>query len=290
MGRSACSAPMKRLSDSQRKSRRDSADSATRTAYFLSALAIRFVLIFLTGQIAFHAAPAIAESPTGWNGTAAFGPVVFPKYVGGTGTQVWPIPILSINYEETFYVEIERVGVYVLASDDKKIGLGLAIEPRFGYSAKDGLRLQGMAKRRDSIEGGPTFDWDFDVIAFSVAYFADLSRSSRGSSTRVSIYKPLLKDDRWDVGALLAIDAMNSKIANYYFGVRPSEANTLHHDYQLGGLTTTSIGLSGTYKLNKHHALAFGAIATRLPATATASPIVETRHATTWYLGYGWNL
>ena len=274
----------------QRESRWGSADRATRAAYFLSAFAIRIALIFLTGQIAWHAAPAIAESPTGWNGIAAFGPVVFPKYVGGTGTQVWPIPILSVNYEETFYVEIERVGVYVLASDDKKIGFGLAIEPRFGYSAKDGPRLQGMAKRRDSIEGGPRFDWDFDVIAFSVAYFADLSRSSRGSSMRVSIYKPLLKDDHWDVGALLAVDAMNSKVANYYFGVRPSEANILRQDYQPGGLTNIAIGLSGTYKLNKQHALAFGAIATRLPATAAASPIVETRHATTWYLGYGWNL
>ena len=288
--RSTCPFPAGRLPDDQRKSLLDAVANAASKACFLSAFSIRFVLIFLAGQVALHAAPVYAESLAGWNGTAAFGPIVFPKYVGGIGTQVWPIPILSINYNETFYVEIERVGVYVLASDDKKIGLGLAIEPRFGFSAKDGPRLLGMAKRRDSIEGGLTFDWDFDVLAFSVASFGDLSRSSRGSSMRVSIYKPLLKDDHWDTGVLLAFDAMNSRVANYYFGVRPLETNTLRHEYQPGSLTNTSVGLSGTYKLDKLHALIFGAIVTRLPAAAAASPIVETRHATTWYLGYGWNL
>ena len=256
----------------------------------LRILGVIFALIGLANPVALRAAPVITESLPGWSGTAALGPIVLPKYVGGKGTQIWPIPILSINYNETFYVELERVGVYILASDDKKIGLGLAVEPRFGFSAKDGPRLQGMASRRDSLEGGPTFDWDFDVIAFSVAYFGDLNRSSRSRSMRASIFKPLLKDDRWDVGALLMFDAMNSRLANYYFGVRAAEATLLRPAYAPGKGTSASVGLSGTYKLNKVHALMFGAMLTRLPGGAAASPITETRHAATWYLGYGWSL
>ena len=249
-----------------------------------------FALILLANHLLAHADAAIADSSAGWGGTAGVGAIAFPKYVGGNSSQFWPIPILSINYNETFYVELERIGVYVLASDNKKIGLGFAVEPRFGFSAKDGPRLRGLAKRRDSIEGGPTFDWDFDVIAFSVAYFADLNRSSRGHSIRASIYKPLLKDDHWDVGALLAFDAMNSKVTNYYFGVRAIEANALRAAYEPGKATTTSVGLSGTYKLNQRHSLMFGAIVTHLPGGVAASPLVETRRAATWYVGYGWNL
>lgn len=249
-----------------------------------------FALILVASHPLAQADAAIADSTAGWNGTAGLGVIAFPKYVGGNSSQFWPIPILSINYNETFYVELERIGVYVLASDNKKIGLGFAVEPRFGFSAKDGPQLHGLAKRRDSIEGGPTFDWDFDVIAFSVAYFADLNRSSRGHSIRASIYKPLLKDDRWDVGALLAFDAMNSRVANYYFGVGATEANALRPAYQPGKATTTSVGLSGTYKLNQQHSLMFGAIITRLPVGLATSPLVETRRAETWYVGYGWNL
>ena len=248
------------------------------------------VVIFALVYAFFSASQAKAEPQAGWSGTAALGPVVFPKYVGGKGTEVWPIPVLSINYNETFYVEIQRLGVYLLASDDKKIGLGLAVEPRFGFSAKDGRLLQGMTKRRDSIEGGPTFDLDFDVIAFSVAYFGDLNRSSRGRSIRASLYKPLIKDDRWEVGALLAFDAMNSRLANYFFGVLPSEANASRPGYQPGKATSATLGLSGTFKPDKHHALMFGAIATRLPGKVAASPIVETRRATIFYIGYGWSL
>ena len=249
-----------------------------------------FALIALNASFAAIAEPAAAEAKDGWNGTAGAGPIAFPKYVGGKSAQVWPIPLLSINYDETFYVEIERVGVYVLASDDKKVGLGLAVEPRFGFSAKDGARLAGMATRRDSLEGGPTFDWDFDVIAFSVAWFTDLNRSSHGNSLRASIYKPILKNEHWDFGALLAFDRMNGKLVNYYFGVRPSEATSSRPGYQSGAGTNVSIGLSGTYNLDKRHALMFGASLARLSKSAANSPIAETNRSTVYYLGYGWNL
>ena len=89
---------------------------------------------------------------------------------------------------------------------------------------------------------------------------------------------------------MLAFDAMSSKVANYYFGVSASEANLLRPTYQSGKATTTSVGLSGTYKLNQRHSLMFGAIVTHLPGGVAASPIVETRRAETWYVGYGWNL
>jgi outer membrane protein len=230
------------------------------------------------------------ERHEGWNGTAGFGPIVFPKYTGGKGSRVWPIPLLSIDYDETFYVEIQRVGVYVLASDDKKIGLGLAAEPRFGFSGGDGSRVTGMATRRDSLEAGLTFDWDFDVVAFSVAWFNDVNRTSRGRSARASVYKPVVKDEHWDMGVLLGYDRMDKKISNCFFGVTPNEATTARPMYQATASGNGSLGFSGTYKLDKKNALMFGANITRLGGSAAASPIVETRRATMVYLGYGWSL
>jgi len=243
-------------------------------------------------MMAVYAMQAVAEpeKPAGWNGTAAFGPIVFPQYTGGNGNRVWPVPLLSIDYNETFYVEIQRVGVYVLASDDKKIGLGLAAEPRFGFSQGDGARLAGMATRRDSLEGGVTFDWDFDVIAFSLGYFNDVNHTSRGSSMRASIYKPLVKNERWDFGALLAFDRLGAKVADYYFGVPANEASASRAQFHPGAGTNTSLGISGTYNLDKRNAIIFGVIATHLGSYAAASPIVETRKANTYYLGYGWRL
>jgi outer membrane protein len=231
-----------------------------------------------------------ASATEGWAGTATVGPIVIPKYVGGKATQTLPIPLLSINYDETFYVEVQRVGVYVLASDDKKLGLGIAAEPRFGFSAKDGARLAGLAKRRDSIEGGPTFDWDFDVVAVSLAYFSDLTNASRSTSTRASAYMPLFKGDRGEVGVIASADSMSAKTANYYFGVAPNEALTQRPLYLPGRSLTTTLGFSGTYKITKSNALMFGLFNTRLPSRLASSPIVETARAPSVFLGYGWTL
>lgn len=254
-----------------------------------SRLAIFCLSLFLFAGAAAADAPE-ADKHGGWNGTAGFGPVVFPKYTGGKGHRVWPVPLLSINYDETFYVEIQRIGVYILASDDKKIGLGIAAEPRFGYSGGDGARVNGMATRRDSIEAGLTFDWDFDVIAFSVAWFGDVNRTSRGSSVRASVYKPLLKNDRWDFGVVLGYDRMNAKVTHYYFGVAPSEVNPTRPFYNPTATGNYSIGLSGTHNFDKRNAIMFGVFSTRLGTSAASSPIVEARQANMIYLGYGWTL
>lgn len=229
-------------------------------------------------------------SATGWNGTAGLGPMIFPKYVGGKQARIWPIPLLSINYRDTFYIELQRIGVYLLASEDKKVGLGFAVEPRFGYSATDGKLLRGMTTRRTSIEGGPTFDWDFDVVAISIAWFGDLNRSSHGQSARVAAYAPILKNDIWDAGVLLSADRMSARVTDYYFGVAANETTTQRPQYRAGIGTNVALGLSGTYRLDKRHCLMFGMSTTRLSREATQSPIVETRRADQLYLGYGWTL
>lgn len=250
-----------------------------------------YIVLFLATFIVTSTARGEAEEGSaGWKGTAGVGVIAFPKYIGGKQTRVLPIPLLSINYNDTFYIELQRAGVYLLASNDKKLGLGLAVEPRFGYAGKDGTLLTGMATRRDSLEGGPTFDWDFDVVAISIAWFGDLDRSSRGKSLRTAVYVPILKNDFWDAGALLAADRMNGRLADYYFGVPATEANASRPQYRAGAGTHISLGLSGTYRLHNRHALMFGWNATRLSHGARNSPLVEAPRADLFYLGYGWIL
>lgn len=233
------------------------------------------------------------EKSVGWNGTLGFGPMAIPKYSGGRALQVLPLPLWSINYNETFYVEVQRIGVYALASDDKKIGLGFAVEPRLGFHASDGARLGGMATRRNSLEGGMTFDWDFDVVAISTAWFTDMTRSSRGSSARLSLYRPLLKNARGEIGLIASADRISARTADYFFSVRPSEASLLRPGFVAPAGTNLSIGLGGTYRMGStasKGAIIFGANIGRLASGAARSPIVETNRLRQFYLGYGWAL
>jgi outer membrane protein len=231
---------------------------------------------------------------TGWNGTVGAGPMFLPKYTGGQSQQVLPLPLLSINYDETFYVEIQRVGVYVLSSEDKKFGLGLAAEPRLGFTPSDGPRVAGMATRRASIEGGFTIDLDLDVLAFSAAWLNDLNRTSRGQSLRFSVYAPVIKNKSGEIGLIAGADHMNSATSRYFFGVRANEATATRAAYTPKSGTSASIGFGGTYRLGESKrgwgGLIFGANIGLLPSAVSGSPIVETRKLRQTYLGYGFTL
>jgi outer membrane protein len=237
-----------------------------------------------------HAETPNEGKPSGWSGTAGVGPIMFPKYSGGRDFQVWPVPLLSVQYKETFYVELIRAGVYVWSTDDKKMGLGLAAEPRLGFHASDGSRLAGMATRRHSIEAGPSFDWETSVVSLNVSYFGDITQASRGTSLRMSLYKDLIKDQRWTLGALLGAARLDAKVTNYYFGVRAAEATASRPFYQAGADTSVIFGVDGSYKIDPAHTAVFGINTTMLGSRAGASPIVETRAASMLWLGYAWNL
>lgn len=92
-------------------------------------------------------------------------------------------------------------GFYALSSAGKRLGLGLAAEPRLGFHGGDSGRLAGMSTRRLSLEAGLAFDWENPLFS------TDLSRIKAG-------------------------------IADYYFGVRPFEATAQHASYSPGAGST----------------------------------------------------
>lgn len=241
------------------------------------------------------ASPAVAETQpdaqaSGWTGAVGAGPIVFPHYSGGKATQAWLIPLISAEYKDILYIEPLRAGVYFWGSEDRKMGLGLAIEPRFGYKAGDGARLAGMSTRGKSIEGGPAFDWDLGFVSLSASLFTDLTNSSRGESARLYAYRQIVKNETWKIGAFVGIDRMSHRVSNYFFGVNELEASPDRPAFHTGSATNATAGFDGRYRLDKDYSVLFGLQQTRLGHEVAHSPIVETRQATVAWLGLAWNL
>ena len=232
----------------------------------------------------------VTPDKSGWSGTAGIGPMVFPKYTGGKGMQTWLLPLVSASYDDMFYIEPLRAGMYLASSADKKMAFGLAVEPRLGLRSTDGAKLIGMATRRDSLEGGLSFDWDADVVAISFSYFVDLTHSSRGTSARLYFYKELIKDEQLKFGVFAGADYLGAKVANYFFGVRPTEVTPSRPFYQPGSSTNGEFGFDGSYKLSPRYSIVFGLQATQLLGGAANSPIVETKQAAVGWAGLAWNL
>ena len=250
------------------------------------------VVFFALGLLSAYA-DALAQAPStgsGWSGTLGVGPVVVPKYVGGKDLQALPLPIAYVSYNDWFVVNLYRASAYVWGSEDKKKGISFSLEPRLGFHAGDGAKLAGMATRRGSLSGGPTFDWQSDLGALSIGYFSDLSNASRGGYADVLFNRPFINDSRWEVSGTIELSRLDSKVVNYYFGVMPSEVTATRAPYQPGATTQVTLWITGQYNFTKQYAFIFGANVTRLGSAAAGSPIVERRQAPLVYLGLGINL
>jgi outer membrane protein len=237
-----------------------------------------------------QAAAQTENSSSGWHGTLGVGPISFPKYVGGAGLETLPLPIAYVDYNEQFYVNLFRAGAYLWSTPDKKTGISFAVEPRLGFNASSGTKLAGMATRRGSVQGGPTFDWEGALGSVSVGYFADLMGASHGGYWDAIYDKSLLTNERWHVNGTIEISRLNAKMVNYYFGVRSTEAIPDRPVYQPGSTTNVTLWLTGQYALTTRYALMFGANVTTLGSAAGNSPIVERRYAPLFYVGLGWKL
>ena len=243
--------------------------------------------------LCFACAGALAQSAStgpGWGGTLGAGPLFVPKYIGGKDMQVLPLPIAYLTYDDWFYVNLFRAGAYIWGSEDRKSGIGFALEPRLGFKARDGAKLAGMATRRGSVSGGATYDWQGDSTSLSIGRFVDLSHASGGGYWDLLVNRTLRHDERWDVSATLECSRLDAKVVNYYFGVTAAEATAERPAYAPGAASNLTAWITGQYNFTKRHALMFGANVTRLGGAAAASPIVERRTAPLVYLGYGLNL
>jgi outer membrane protein len=234
---------------------------------------------------------AQAELPrSGWHGTLGAGPLVTARHMGGKDRDVLPVPLAFVDYNDWFYVNLFRAGAYVWSSADKKTGISLALEPRLGFSASDGARLAGMATRRGSVMGGPTFDQEWSFGALSLGYFTDLNGASDGGYFDVLFSKPLVASGRWKLDGTIEVTRLDSKLVDYYFGVTPAEATPARPAYQPGAATNATLWLTGQYHFTKRYAVLFGANITRLGDSAASSPITERREVPLLYLGLGVNL
>jgi MipA family protein len=253
--------------------------------------ALRRCALCLLAAGLIHPEPGVAQTPDAdaksLDGYLGAGVMVLPRYSGGAGYETIPVPLAMIEYRETAYVHLDRAGVRLWNSRDKTMALGIAAQPRFGFHARDGAPLAGMATRRDAIEGGAAFEWQLPSWALSAAWFTDWSGASGGQSFDLTVERDLLERGTWDVSAYLDLDYAEAKVIRYYFGVRPDEATVTRPAYRPGAALTPSLGLNGAYLLNKRYALLFGSELSRLGAAAADSPIVQRRTGVTTYLGLG---
>lgn len=227
------------------------------------------------------------QTTTGMDGYLGLGEMRRPDYMGAAHEHTSLAPIANFDYNDVFYIYIDRVGARFWSTANREIALGVAAEPQFGFSPQDGPRLVGMRTRRDSLQGGPAIDWQRSAFAASLAFFFDLSDTSHGQALNLSLFQQVIDRRPWDIGIYESVDYADKKVMQYYFGVTPQEATPTRPVYSPGAAANLGVGLTGAYRLSEVSALLFGVEIDKLGATAAGSPIIERSLSYTAYLGGG---
>jgi MipA family protein len=176
---------------------------------------------------------------------------------------------------ERFYLHSHNVGVKFGASEARRFDVFLRRRLE-GHPVDDiPPALAGMAQREPGIGaglsgqlGGP---WG---IAFVEAVH-DLS-ASKGGELRLG-YRYPYRAGRWWLRPYATLSLRNAQLNDYYYGVRPEEANASRAAYHVDGGVMGEVGIFAVYQLSRRWRVLAGANAARLPDTITESPIVQHR-------------
>src|SRR5712671_793434 len=149
--------------------------------------------------------------------------------------------------------------------------------------------LAGMARREPGIDAGASAQiggsWG---IAFTEVLH-DVSGASQGSELRAGYRYPWRSGRLW-LRPHVILNARNGKLNDYYYGVRPDEANASRPQYAARAGIAPEIGLYAAYSLSERWRVLAGYTISRWPASVAESPIVENRYMRQLTLGLMYDL
>lgn len=218
-------------------------------------------------------------------GSAGLGAAVRAEkspYVGG-GTRYDLLPLYLYEGDRLF-LHGGRVGFKLRKGSDE--GWSLFLEQRFeGFPAdKAPPALAGMAPRDSGVDVGLSWMSRNDWGTVQAELLHDVGNASGGTEARLAYGYPF-RSGRWAVQPNLTLSARDSRLNDYYYGVRTSEATPGRPAYAAGSGVNATLGMFGSYDVTERWRLLAGVSRTYYDGEIRRSPIVADKAQTSLYLG-----
>lgn len=245
---------------------------------------------WLTGLCGIIALPALAgpDLLTGvldTPGSAGLGAVVRVEqtpYVG-TGVRYDLVP-LYLYEGSRFFVHASRFGMKLQASDKQR--LDFFVERRFDGLLEDDIppELAGLSPRSAGFDAGLSYRQRGDWGNLQLAVQRDISNASKGSEFSLN-YSYDWRQGRWGLRPSLTVAWRDTRLNNYYYGVRPEEATANRPAYEPGAGLNTTLGVYASYDMTENWRLLGGIATTRQDSKVRRSSIMRQGSDTTISLG-----
>lgn len=159
----------------------------------------------------------------------------------GYKRRVIPLPLLGYRGEK---LSVYGPFVSYTFSEQGPVRINAKLAPRFaGFDERDSDMFIGMAKRKNSLDGGIGLQWRQHNWVVEADTMLDLLGNAKGQESKLSLAY------NWRIGPVLlepkvGISYADSNLVDYYYGVRPNEANTFRSAYQAGSAFNYHAGVA----------------------------------------------
>lgn len=251
-------------------------------ALFASALVVLFVSL----------APVLAQDapdPEGepkFEGQIGLGVVRAARPFVDADDETFVVPVGNFEYGRFSFRGVEAA--YRVWRGGKWFAEVLA-RPRFdGLEPKDSPFLAGMEERKLSLDAGVRAGYGTQRYIVAVDAVTDVLGRSDGQEVGLSLTVPR-RYGKFGVTPSIGVAWVSSKLADYYYGVRPEEALPLRPAYRVSDTWDAEASAVVSYEIAPRWSIFLVASADWLGDEIIGSPIVDQDIAIGGFLGAGWS-
>lgn len=207
--------------------------------------------------------------------SAGAGVVVSFNPIKGADNRVIPIPLFVYDTDQ-FYIRGPQAGWRVFQQDGWQAGIDLRAE-FLSWKPGDSPELTGMSRRKMTAEAGATLRYRTGQWEFRSGFFHDVLDNHGGWEAGLSIARRETLGTAWVITPSVNYTFLSAGKANYYFGVRPTEATVTRPAYRPGSSHMFGVSLMAAYRFDDNWTLFINPGISWLDSAIRNSPIVSRR-------------
>ncbi|MEW6997120.1 MipA/OmpV family protein [Colwelliaceae bacterium BS250] len=213
---------------------------------------------------------------SGFHGMVGLAVINTPTWAGVDDQETIGAPLINVHWKDTVYFEYNKLGGWLFKNDDKTFRVGLVVRSRKGCDKGD-CNLVGHEVDAYGI-AGVRAKWRNGRFSIDASVMGASESDSGGEGEFIAKYT-FLANKQMTLTAMAKFEMLSEDAVGYLY------YNTVEDGPKPDSAVNASLGLVGTYNINKDWTLIGAVLATSLDDSIADAPGVTEDSTTTALLG-----
>lgn len=215
-----------------------------------------------------------APKQSGWHVQLGAAALNAPEFPGMDDTETTAVPLLNVSYNDTFYFEFNKLGVWLWKPEDTGFRIGLVAQSRKGYDKGDGPIPNNDVD--DTALAGVRAKWKSGKFVIEGSVLGS-SESDSGGEAHIQARYTFLASQTGTLTGFVRFEALSEDAVDYFYYDE--------RDANIDNATNSSVGVIGTYNINSKWTILGAVMATSYGDSISDAPGVTEDSGTAALLG-----